>query len=249
MFGWLWLSWALFLVGFCYAGSLVAVLLRRTSVRQSPRRERQAGPRLKSRSLAVTPHYGVFGMSTRNRKMPSIRPSARKRRRFGRIQWRSRATLLVLLCAVDANAAPPKLPLVFPPSLPIQCESDVCVQPISLGEQAPFQGQLLPTEHAIQLAQRAAHCDDEIDIEVARTASTAAVNLQYVQRIREIEQRTKEREIAIITRDRDFWRDVSSGAWYEQPEFIIPTTVVLTLGAVWLTGLLVDDIRERAATP
>lgn len=101
--------------------------------------------------------------------------------------------------------------------------------PITYGEPAPFTGQLLATDHAIQLGQKAMHCDTLCGLKLARTSSRAAIRLDL------------ERSLAIIRGEAHHRLgfaegyqagiEVSKVPWYREPLVVAGLTAALMVGA------------------
>jgi hypothetical protein len=136
-----------------------------------------------------------------------------------------------LLVSSYALAAPPKVEC--DPEWPAHCSVS-----LSAKTRAPFSGQLLTSELAISLGQKAAWSQKQIDLAVAKTSSIAAVKLQTEKRIHRIELDAKDEKI-------DRWKTRAGEEkaraeklrmkWYESPAFVIPVTVVATIGVIWAT--------------
>lgn len=169
----------------------------------------------------------------RGKKISSSFASGRKRNVSKTIRWRSLGFSLALVLAERSVEAASKYPVV--------CDSDDptrCTQPIVRGEIAPFDGQLLNTEKAIQLGQVAAHCEDRIELERTRTSSLAMIELGHAKELYAIDLRA-------LARERDLYKGLYAAkpiglSWYEQPMFIVPATIVVTLGAVYLATRVVE---------
>ena len=105
----------------------------------------------------------------------------------------------------------------------------LCSTPLRRGEVAPYAGQLLSPALAIQLGQEADHCEERILLEVARTSSLAAVELDYARDLHRLDTEA-------LARERDVYRSLwsSEGAWYESPALLVALSVAATLGAVYV---------------
>lgn len=127
------------------------------------------------------------------------------------------------------------------PRYPLVCDDDApsrCTQPLLAGEQAPFDGQLLNPPKAIALGQAAAHCDDRIALEVSRTSSISGIELAHARELARI-------DATALARERDLYRDLYEAKpvgvpWYEEPAFIVPATVLATLGVILLATRVVE---------
>jgi len=72
-------------------------------------------------------------------------------------------------------------------SLPVSAEKKDAV-PISKNDPAPFSGQLLPTELAITIGQKAAYCDEEKRIAITQERLLSEIALKAQARITDIER-------------------------------------------------------------
>lgn len=136
-----------------------------------------------------------------------------------------------LLVSSSVRAAPPT----------VECDPDWpahCSVPLKAKTRAPFTGTLLTNELAISLGQKAAWSQREIDAAVAKTSSVAAVKLATVKEIHRIELDAKDQIIdrlkVRVTEEKERAEKLRP-KWYESPAFVIPVTVVATIGLVWAT--------------
>jgi hypothetical protein len=125
-----------------------------------------------------------------------------------------------------------------------------CSTPVNKGQVAPYSGQLLTPTLAIRLGQTAEHCDDRIELEVSHTSSIARVRLDYERALRVADVRQLTRERDAFERDRDFWktetaRRVEPPHWTSSPYFVVPLTVLATVGAVWVGIEVVKAAEAR----
>lgn len=109
--------------------------------------------------------------------------------------------------------------------------------PVVAGEPAPFSGQLLSTERAIKLGQRADRCDAQIKIELDRALQQSAWALAHERRSTEIEHERAEafREVAEHTAG-------EADNWSRSPALAAAVTVVVTLGLVLVTGYAMREV-------
>lgn len=122
----------------------------------------------------------------------------------------------------EASAGPPECD----PSDPQRCS-----MPLKRGEVAPYAGQLLTPKLAVSLGQAAEHCDEAIALEVSRTSSASVVEIRHARAVAKIDARA-------LARERDLYKNLyeskPEAAWYEHPAFIVPVSVLATLGAVYV---------------
>lgn len=100
------------------------------------------------------------------------------------------------------------------------------------GQRAPYSGELWPSAFALAvLEDRAAGQRAEAEVAKVRADLAAEQRLRAIDRVEAEAVLAAER--AAHARTRELARElVEPPAWYERPAFIIPTTVVVTLGVV-----------------
>jgi len=135
-----------------------------------------------------------------------------------------------LLTADAALAGPP----VCDPADP-----RLCAAPLLKGDPAPYSGQLLTTELAIQLGQKADTCDTRLKLEVAFATKLAAVDLGLERSLHRNDlDASSDREAVLLreltaAQDTPFWRE---------PVFLVPVSTLggaaLMVLAVWAAGQL-----------
>jgi hypothetical protein len=137
------------------------------------------------------------------------------------------------LCALAASARADPVP---------ECDPDdpkLCATPIRKGELAPFDGQVLTTELAIKLGQKAEFCDKRLVIELSRATQLAEIELAKEKAFRKIDQDMHAEQLRILrskiddSLDRPFWRE---------PWFVAAATATITVAAVVGVGWLAVDL-------
>ena len=73
-------------------------------------------------------------------------------------------------------------------SLPVSAAENNEAVPLTKGQEAPFSGQLLPTELAITIGQKAHYCDEEKRIALSQERLLAEVSLKAQARLTDIER-------------------------------------------------------------
>jgi hypothetical protein len=117
-----------------------------------------------------------------------------------------------------------------------------CAVPLAQGAPAPFSGQLVTTELAISLGQKAEKCGAWTKLEVDRVAEMAEAERMHQAELRTIErdacrEKTKSLETALD--------EVEARPWWEHPAFVAAVSVVGT--TVVLTGLYVAAVKTIQA--
>jgi hypothetical protein len=126
--------------------------------------------------------------------------------------------------------------------LPPQCDEgtiDKCVVPLAKGERAPYDGQLLSTEIAIALGQKAEKCDALLSLEIDRVKKLAAIDLDLERQLRKID--TDAARLARELLERRIAESVVP--WYERPSVTAAVTVVLTGSVFALASYGVGQLR------
>ncbi|HSC15013.1 MAG TPA: hypothetical protein VLI71_07840 [Gammaproteobacteria bacterium] len=120
------------------------------------------------------------------------------------------------------------------PSLPPECDAEACAVPLKRGERAPFDGQLLTPQLAIQLGQRAESCDIRLKLDVEHAKAIAAIDLGLERKLRELEAAAAVQREATLARALEAER----ARWYERPPFVATIAVAASFAAVWAAGQL-----------
>lgn len=122
--------------------------------------------------------------------------------------------------AAPAISAPAAAQKFCDPQAPEKCSA-----PIKKGEPAPYDGQVLTVPLAIDLGQKAAHCDERIRLDVDFAKEVAAVKLSEEQELHRIDNQTAD-AIKEMMRQR-----IAEAApkWYEQPVFVVAVTATCTV--------------------
>ncbi len=108
---------------------------------------------------------------------------------------------------------------------------------LDAGASAPFSGQLLDTETAIELGLRASQCQERTDAAVYRAERDGAYKLRVEQMLRGLDaDAAKDRETK-LRRELDAAR-----VWWRDPLVVAPATVILTVLTVILAR---ETVIER----
>jgi len=105
-----------------------------------------------------------------------------------------------------------------------------CAQELSKGEIAPFDGQLLSVDLAIDLGQKATFCDKRLNLELKFQEKRLNLKLDLEKRLHEIDSKAWESERKLLLTRLE---EASSPPWYEHPAFVATVSVILTVGVIW----------------
>jgi hypothetical protein len=147
--------------------------------------------------------------------------------------WFALAALAASLCASPARAQ----------ASPAQCDPDNpehCAQPLAKGETAPFSGQLLTPELAIDLGQKADSCDARVEIESNRVQRLAEIDVTLARRLLEIERDAARQQVDLLTTRLEEARDIR---FYERPVFVAAASVAATVALFAVTAYGLDAVQ------
>ena len=120
-------------------------------------------------------------------------------------------------------------------------DSRKCSAPIQKGELAPYDGQVLTTELAIDLGQRAMHCEERISIENARLEALRKVDADREKAIQNAIQKIHEQQVVLLEKQLD---QALSRPFWTDPVFVSSVTAVVTLGsALGIWWLAVQTVQ------
>lgn len=106
-----------------------------------------------------------------------------------------------------------------------------CSQPLLQGQAAPFAGQLLTPKLALDLGQKAAYCEERLQIELRKERDLAVVQKALDARLLEIEREGAAMKLAIVQKALDQTHGlVPPPAWYERPPVVAAATATGVLG-------------------
>jgi len=144
-------------------------------------------------------------------------------------------TLLPLLVSLSVLAADPTPEC--DPAMPT-----LCAAPLRLGQPAPYAGQLLSTELALRLGQKADRCDAYVRIEIDYAARMAQVQLDLERQKRRIDLDAALATLAATRRYYQQQLDDSPSPWLVGG-LAVAATVAVTVLAVWATSSLVHAVQ------
>lgn len=115
-----------------------------------------------------------------------------------------------------------------PPAGCDEREPLLCAAPLLAGDLAPWSGQLVTTELAIRLGQKAAGCDALRALDAEHAAKLAAVDLGLERRLREVEKAEHERAIDLLEEELRRALTAREVPIFERPLFVSGATFVAT---------------------
>ena len=141
----------------------------------------------------------------------------------------------MLVLALALLAAPEIDPQFCDPQDPRHCAVG-----LQEGQKAPFTGQLLSNDLAVQLGLKADGCDARLAVEVDFAKRTAQVETDLAKHLHEID-RDACKATTTVLHDR-LRQAMEAQPFYERPWFVATVTAVLTVGAgslaIWGAGQL-----------
>jgi hypothetical protein len=118
---------------------------------------------------------------------------------------------------------------------------DLCSQPLQAGEVAPFSGQLITTELAITLGQKAEYCDTRIRLETEFIASQFQLDLDLERRLHQIDNEGCVEKVDLLNQR---LKERQERKWYRHPLFVSTVSVILTgvviYSSIQLSGQVVN---------
>lgn len=145
------------------------------------------------------------------------------------IRWLSLASLFVLLVAAEARAQ-------------VTCDEkqpEHCSAPVVEGQPSPLTGQVLTTDAAISLGQKADGCEVLRALDVDREKQLSKVQVKLERQLRKAEVDGLKLENQIL---QEHLKEATSRPFWEETWFVASVTVVITVGAytlaVWGAGQL-----------
>ena len=120
--------------------------------------------------------------------------------------------------------------LVPSQAVAIECDPEDpsrCAVPLAAGQEAPFDGQLLTTQLALDLGLKANQCDAHIKLQVDFAEKTAALDLGLERALRENNQKRYRQELEAVVADRDRWKQLAAVPFYEEPWLVATVTAVV----------------------
>lgn len=141
--------------------------------------------------------------------------------------------LAMVLASVSAHGQEPEL-LKYT----LECDEKnwaLCAQPLLQGERAPFDGQLLSPELAIELGQKALDFDIEMSIRLDRQRQLHDIEMAYQKEIHDLDNAAAEKQIDLLAKELE---EASAVPWYRTPVFVAVVSCVTTglvfVGAAYL---------------
>lgn len=116
----------------------------------------------------------------------------------------------------------------------------MCAAEVIKGEPAPFTGQLMTKELAIPMGQKADTCDVVTRREVDFVRKVERVEADRVQKLADVDKKGCDDRHAFMSTELD-----KATAWHRQPAFVIPVTMVVTIGIVLATGYAMGQVAPQ----
>lgn len=120
-------------------------------------------------------------------------------------------------------------------------DSEKCSQPLMAGEVAPFSGQLLTPKLAIDLGQKAAAFEVQLQIELEYQGRLRDLDWNLEKEKHRIDEAACTEKVNLLT---DQLKDAKLEHWYQHPLFVSSISVVLTtlifVGATYLVRATTD---------
>lgn len=104
----------------------------------------------------------------------------------------------------------------------------LCAAPLMAGDLAPWSGQLVTTELAIRLGQKAAGCDALRALDAEHAAKLAAVDLGLERRLREVEAAEHDRAVDLLEAELRRALAAREVPLVERPAFVAGATFAAT---------------------
>jgi len=147
--------------------------------------------------------------------------------------------LTLWMAASFALAAPGAAPSPDPG----YCDPDDpkrCAQPLQRGQPAPWDGQLLTPELALDLGLKVDGCAAKLQLELDFANKSADIELNLEKQLRQIDQTACQESRATLQRQID--EALQPPPFYERPWFVASVTAILTVTAaslvIWGAGQL-----------
>lgn len=162
-----------------------------------------------------------------NRKKPSIWKTTRQRFLGIWFVWALVVPELVFGTAWAQEGAPGPPASTERASEPVCDPKDPtrCSAPLRTGDLAPFNGQLLSPDLAIDLGQKAELFDLRLDLELKRATGLLQADLSLERQLRENNRKAFEAQIVLLTTRLE---EAHHRLWWEHPVFVAAVAVVLT---------------------
>lgn len=113
-----------------------------------------------------------------------------------------------------------------------------CATGLQRGQAAPFSGQLLSADLALNLGLKAEYCDARLTLEVDRAKALLQLDLDSERRLRAIDAEGAKAAQELLLK-----RLAEATPWYERPWFVASAAVLGTVAAYALAMKSADWIR------
>lgn len=122
----------------------------------------------------------------------------------------------------------------------------MCVLRLEQGEKAPWTGILQTDRQAAELSVRAdpERLKARVDEAVETAKKVAANDLELEKKMHQIDVQAFNDKMKAMEESHARQIELVAPRWYEEPAFVIPVTVVVTLGAVAATVAIADKLAN-----
>lgn len=132
---------------------------------------------------------------------------------------------------------------------PLLCHIEdptICVLRIEFGEKAPWTGILQTDRQAAELAIKADpdRLEQRIKEAVDTVSKLASNELELEKRKNQIDLNAFSAEMAAMEENYEKRLELVTPRWYQDPLFVVPVTVLVTLGAVAATVAIADQLKD-----
>lgn len=145
------------------------------------------------------------------------------------LNWRHFWCVLVLVSSARAQEAPGRAPTIPPACSP--ADPTRCAQPLEKGQIAPYAGQLLSPNLAIDLGQKATFCDERLKLELDHAKAVCDIGTQLASSLLLQEREMTKTRANLLIEQLSFARQPNP--WYERPIFVAIFSVVGTALATY----------------
>lgn len=124
--------------------------------------------------------------------------------------------------------------------------------PLEKGDKAPFTGQLLSTDLAIELGMGLDNCKQKKKLEVAHEKATCKVKLEHEKAMRVLETGNLNDKVKILQASLEESQKAAVRPWWDDPTLAATTgfmvglvvSAAIVYGAVWAAGQLGMSFRQ-----
>ena len=115
-----------------------------------------------------------------------------------------------------------------------------CSQPLNEGDEAPFAGQLLTTDLAIELGQRADGCDQRLKLSLDYQQRITNLELDYTKKSQALQLETMQTKVDLLQKQLEV---ATATPWYKSPLFVASVSIIATVGVFLSAGYIIDKVN------